>query len=705
MKSVLAVVAIACTACGDSSPSTVVYMDVSDVPPAYGRAPFPTDALRDGDHLGAIAGLQHVAGGNTDLIAAHLAALDGWGLRPAIEFFLSDAIDPSTLADGAVVVIDPDTLAEVQFDWQWEADRHVIAGAPHAGVQLAEGKTYAAVLTTDVRAADGSRLYAPGLGALADAPARWQSTARVYDELAHDYPLGGRIAGLAVFTTQHASDVLVAARGALATAPAPTLAFADPSIVFDSPARLDQLLGQAQRDTAGPRAGLEIWGLDNPTGYAHDHVAVVATGTTTIARFKRAATGTFGPEDKTFDVGADGVPVVQSIDTIPITVILPIAAMPATGYPVVIFGHGLGGSRADALALAEPLAAQGWAIVAIDMWGHGSRFDATDNANNFGSGKDAFTGDKTLRDGFGDNTGYAEYIAFFENFLGISAVRDTIRQSTLDFARVAMLVQRQPDLSALAGAYGGAVPKLDPTRVAYLGNSFGTLVGADLSAIEPSIDLYVLNVCGGGVLDQIVPNSAEIGTLALPVAQAIYRTNGNLDRFHPLIAMMQAMLDGGDSLTFAPHVLADRFSIAGTPLSPRHVVLIEAIGDEIMANAGTAALARAYGVGVLEPDLAPPAGLPELPSPAGGNVAGQTAVLVQYSPATHGYNWSAQHGQLAYQPGFPFPGDDPFPKLATPITIEEPIYETLAQVTHLLATHFAGGTPEVVTTATPVPLQ
>src|SRR5205807_2561974 len=162
---------------------------------------------------------------------------------------------------------------------------------------------------------------------------------------------------------------------------------------------------------------------------------------------------------------------------------------------------------------------------------------------------------------------------FFENFLNVSAIRDSIRQSALDFSRVATLIQARPDLSALAGAYGGVTPKLDPTRAAYMGQSFGTLVGADLSAIEPSVDLFILDV--------------------------------------------------------------------------------------IMSNQGTVALARAYGMAVLKPDLDPPEHMAQLPSPASANVDGQTAILVQYAPATHGFNWSAQHGQLDYEPGFPHDGDNP----------------------------------------------
>ena len=93
---------------------------------------------------------------------------------------------------------------------------------------------------------------------------------------------------------------------------------------------------------------------------------------------------------------------------------------------------------------------------------------------------------------------------------------------------------------------------------------------------------------------------------------------------------------------------------------------------------------------------------PQIESPASGNVNSQTAILVQYSPATHGNNWSAQQGKVEYLPGGPHEGDNKFPKLASPITINEPIYETLDQVVEILATHFAGQPPRVRSTLAPV---
>jgi hypothetical protein len=166
---------------------------------------------------------------------------------------------------------------------------------------------------------------------------------------------------------------------------------------------------------------------------------------------------------------------------------------------------------------------------------------------------------------------------------------------------------------------------------------------------------------------------------------------------------MQAVLDGGDPLSYAPHVTRDRFTVSGTPLVPRSIVLLEVVGDQVLSNQGTIALAQELGLDVLAPSLAIPDGLASISSPAAGNRDGQTAVLVQYAPATHGANWSAETGVLRYLPGFPTDDpDDPFPKLPAPITIANPIYDTLDQVVGIVQTHQAGQAPVVKMTRPPV---
>lgn len=715
----VAAMVVTTAGCDDSEPVTVL-MAVTDEAPAYGTTPFPTDAVRDGDRLGRVAGLDAIAGRNAELVAAHVAALDGFGVRPLVELFLDGDLDPASiptrtteLADAAAMVdVDPASSQRghvIAMDWRYDPTRRVLAGSPASGSVLREGTRYAAFVTTRIRGASGDPIRpSPALTGLATAapatPPRWTTTAAAYTELTtarEAARLDGVIAGLAVFTTANATAPLLAAREQLVTQPAPELAFADPALVFAGTAALDRILGVATRATTGPRAGLERWGNDNLTGIAHDHVGVIGTGTISVVRFRGDDTGTDGPEDESFQLDGGGVPRVIAIDRIPITFIVPAAAPPAAGYPVVIYGHGLGAGRDQLLSFAEPLTSQGFVVVGIDMFGHGSRFDPIDAVANMSTQLRAFSGEAATPDGFGDRTGLATQLEFFEGFRAVAAVRDAIRQSALDLSRVTQLLKRADlELAALAGP--GGIPRLDSRRIAYLGESFGTVVGTVFAAIEPDIDLFVLDVPGGGIVDLLMPTSAEIGAVALPYVETVYAPATRLDRWNPLIGLMQAVIDGADPLTYAPHVLRDRFAIGGTTLGPRSVIAIEVIGDQVLANVGTDALAQALGLDVLAPYLDLPEGLAPVASPAAGNRDGQTAVLVQYAPATHGANWSAERGTLRYLPDFPLDGEVRFPLLVEPVTIDNPIYETLSQVFEVLHTHQAGAAPSVRMTKVPV---
>src|SRR5690349_19990622 len=158
--------------CGDNDHGARLLLDFGDEPPVYGRAPFPTDALREGPRLGRIAGLDRMAEQHSDLIAVDLHALDGFGLRPTVEFFVQGAIDEATipaatrLITDALMVLDvapdaADTGAPVTYEWRYDPERRVIAGAPAVGTQLLPGTRYTAVPTTDVLCVDGTPVLGP----------------------------------------------------------------------------------------------------------------------------------------------------------------------------------------------------------------------------------------------------------------------------------------------------------------------------------------------------------------------------------------------------------------------------------------------------------------------------------------------------------------------------------------------------------------
>lgn len=632
----------------------------------------PSDELRaDSGRLGLIRGLEQIAPGHTDRLREHLATLDGFGLRPVIEFPIDGAIDAASLTDDALFLVDVATKERVQMDWRWDPERSVIAGSPRPGSVLSERTRYAAVLTREVRASDGSRIGA----------------ASALDQLDGDAldPISGLdvdVAAFALFTTAGPSEGLVAARARLddrSQVARPSIEIGPDSLVFSSTTALDRLLGRPERD----ESGRVRWGW-TATGVAHEHVGAVAQGLLHRTRFRRDDTGDDGPEDETFELDAGGAPMPVAAEPIPVTVILPRSAPPEAGYPALILGHGLGASRHAMLTFAEPLTQAGYALVGIDMESHGSRWSPLDEENNTAMVAESFVGDAEMPDGFGDRTGPITTLDLLEGLQNLSAVRDSFRQSVLDISQLAIALR--------SGAVDGLGAKLDASRLAYLGESFGAVIGGVLAGIEPEIDLYILNVGGGGVIDLIIPRSPILSSLLVPLGRSVYEIEGTFDRFHPVVGFAQMLIDPADPLTFAPHYFQDRLGVG-----PRHIVVLEVIQDELMSNIGTEALGRAGGFGLLDPSYAAIDGVESVASPASGNVAGQTGVIVQYAPATHGANWSSDTGMRRFAPE---DSDGERPVLPASIQIRNPIRETFEQVIEILETH-KDGPPSVRTTAAP----
>src|SRR5262249_52204996 len=74
-------------------------------------------------------------------------------------------------------------------------------------------------------------------------------------------------------------------------------------------------------------------------------------------------------------IGADRLPVVQRMESLRVALTIPLGAKPASGWPIVIYAHGTGGSYHSFIndGTAGRLAAQGLAVVSIDQVLHGPR--------------------------------------------------------------------------------------------------------------------------------------------------------------------------------------------------------------------------------------------------------------------------------------------------------------------------------------------
>jgi len=196
-----------------------------------------------------------------------------------------------------------------------------------------------------------------------------------------------------------------------------------------------------------------------------------------------------------------------SINLIYFHVFLPSTPQPATGYPVVIYGHGFGDSQwGGPTAVAPTLAQAGFATIAINAVGHGfgplSQVIVTSPS---GAVTTLTAGGRAV-----DLNGDGQFDPT-EGCLAADpaqvALRDCLRQTALDLSELVRTIQGGIDLD------GDGKPDLDATKIYYVGESLGSMYGTIFSALEPAVRASVLNV-GGGSVEDIVRWSQSYHSLA-----------------------------------------------------------------------------------------------------------------------------------------------------------------------------------------------
>ncbi|HSO35093.1 MAG TPA: hypothetical protein VLT33_21345 [Labilithrix sp.] len=711
----------------------------TDAVPGFLDVPFPSDAyMKDGHFIGTFPGLDRTFKNNSEVLAAQLGLVNGWSRIAPVLFAIEDfalprtdtgeaagtGIDRQSLpadedacrADGSSVFLvdleatDPAAArvpcrASVLDERELASSRFLVAIGPARGYVLAEGHRYAAVLTSRVKREAGGEIAASAdftktavrkegpLGPLYGA-AYEKVMAAIGPALAADQ---ASIIALAPYTTQKVTGELYALRETLEAAPAPALSW-DPAVVAPMlPARFAAKAAGVL--PAGFTASLDDWlgvvaataklpdGVDDPDDSlpvrAHDKIAAIGTGVFSAANYLRVRDRKYEDlEHATFPRDATGAITGQPAPEAPtakiwITFAVPTAPMPASGYPVVIVQHGLSGSRDYLLALANRIASKGWMGVAIDSVTFGAR--AADPKYKVDATSDYVSAPGAVYkggDGISDRVDKerAGAFDFFGGLKNLLALRDQMRQAELDTASLVKVLRSNPDLSPLKT--GTDVPRIDPERIAYVGDSLGAIEGAVAAAIEPRVKAWTFNVGGGGVVSEaaahgpvINSNLALAGTVNFGFGAALYT------EAHPVVVLAQTLMEAGDPIAYAEHLVTKPMPLAGAPTGARNILQIEVLFDELVANEANEALARAGGYALASPNVGLNAGaadvatgapyrgggikLPILPPAPDGYhdvpVAGSTAILIQAAPAQHGEDLVRAKCQRTYKIPFSTP--------------------------------------------------
>jgi predicted esterase len=483
--------------------------------------------------------------------------LDGFSLNTGIYFVFDQPILKKTLPEPeetmlelspvALVNVTPESarfgerIPLLSFTWDQEdglfyTDNTLILH-PVWGFVLEEGATYAAWVTTDLTGhsltkvqANPDFLAALGGNDLVD-PEIIESIQPLADYIQNQEPgLMDRIACGTVFTTLHATEELARMR--------------------------DYVAAMTPETHPEFPMALESVDHDKTLGFFEQYKALYRS-----PNFQRG-TMPYIVNGGGFEFEESGDPVIQLVEEMDLVISVPrTITTPEEGWPVVIHAHGTGGDAESHFggtggangSPAGRLCMQGFVSVGFDQPMHGSRCTLS------------ICEDKDL-------------VSF--NMLNPESARSNFRQGAIDIIFLTAMLKRGLSFTDV----NGEEVHLDPARIYFFGHSHGGLTGALAAAVESDIDGYLLSGAGGGLAVTIIERKdgtdyqAQVrGRLNMPICQPTQRRNGlcELTPVHPVLSMIQALVDITDPINYAPHwtslTYADR---------PQNLLLTEGLLDE-----------------------------------------------------------------------------------------------------------------------------
>lgn len=270
------------------------------------------------------------------------------------------------------------------------------------------------------------------------------------------------------------------------------------------------------------------------------------------------------------------VPAKVADVTVPLLVTMPnltaaCPGMPAGGWPVAIVQHGITRNRTDALAIADSFADACFIVAAIDLPLHGVTdttipFYQAANERTFNVDLVNNTTGASTPDGTIDSSG-----AHFINLTSPATSRDNLRQGEAD------LIQLTKSIPGLAIAPGTPLPAgpvgVDPTRISYVGQSLGAIVGGSHVHFTNDIRTATLE-SPGGVLTKLLLDSQTFGPRITAGLSA--QLTPNSYNFNLFMRDFQAVVDSGDPINHIKDA---------TNLHPVHMMKV--LNDAVVPNSAT----------------------------------------------------------------------------------------------------------------------
>lgn len=265
------------------------------------------------------------------------------------------------------------------------------------------------------------------------------------------------------------------------------------------------------------------------------------------------------------DDDPDGLPTATGTMDAKFFCTVPAGAKADEPAGTVIYGHGLLGTRVQALDIGLVGASVNLGFCGLDYIGM--------SAEDVGS-----------------------IVASFKDLTAFRSLPDRLQQGHLAFLLLGRLLRSDEGFvtdPAFQDADGA--PILDPEAVSLLGASQGGILGGVASSLTNDWKQVILAVPGMGY-NLLLRRSVDFDEF-FPQVEAAYPDE--LDQAL-VLDLLEQLWQRGENAGYAQHLTRDPYP----GVEAKHVMLLEAFGDHQVANVSTEKLARTLAIGKREPTLA-----------------------------------------------------------------------------------------------------
>lgn len=599
------------------------YFDVpGDTAPAeFYRLPFPNDIRLangrpdlSGHHN---PGRQYFGG---ELLDNYITALQergtGFSTNPTIYFRSNQIIDGATLigdGDNASIFFrnidldSPNYGNALSFAWFVQPNpakficQNYIAARPSWASPLEHGTTYAVWVNDGVRAGNSQTAqratdFDAVLGEARPSDARQGAAWDAYAPLRAFYEDQGieadAVMSATVFTTSDPDADLAPLRDAVRALPAPSL---ENVTVCGEGVTSPCEFGDAQRACASVR----------------DDVTLVHA--TYRSHVWQQGTAPFLTSGDGGAIAFDALGSPAATEDVCVAMTIPTAPMPASGWPIVMYGHGTGGNYQSFIGdgTAENVAA-------IDVDGETVRMaalsiDGVQHANRRGG------------------TDYDAETLFY-NFVNPLSSLGNVQQGAADYFLLSYMLE-----TLSVDVPGDETVTFDPAQRFFFGHSQGATVGSLFAAEERDLAGVVLSGAGGSLTLSLL-NKTSPQDIAGAVEFVLTDGTGDpneANQYNPLLALLQWWVDPVDPLNVASRY----FRQVEETEEPLNVFMSYGFEDTYTPVANQSAFGRAMGVQVATPSQGTLSSFGESPYPVTGNRSPNgvpvTAVVVPGNPGDY----------------------------------------------------------------------